>query len=189
MKIICTQENLKSGLATVGRIISSTNTLPILNNLLIKTENGLLKISSTNLEIAITTTVRCKIEEDGGVTVTSKTLVDLVNNLPNKNITFQTKENELLIETENYHTSVKTLPMEEFPLIPTVEGKNTLNLDSQELKKALDQVVFAASTNQTQPEMSGILFSKSSGELRVAATDRYRLAERKMVLPQDQQNP
>src|SRR4051812_38530865 len=103
MRIICTQENLKAGLATVGRIISSTNTLPILNNILIKTENGLLKISSTNLEIAITTSIRCKVEEEGEVTVVSKTFVDLVNNLPNKNLNLQTKENQLLVETENYH--------------------------------------------------------------------------------------
>src|SRR5579864_7888209 len=116
MKIICTQENLKSGLATVGRIISSTNTLPILNNVLVKTENGLLKISSTNLEIAITTHIRCKVEEEGEVTVVCKTITDLVNTLPNKNITLEVKNNQLSVETENYHTSVKTLPAEEFPL-------------------------------------------------------------------------
>jgi DNA polymerase-3 subunit beta len=92
MKIICTQENLKAGLSAVGRIISSSHTLPshtlpILNNLLLRTENGVLKISSTNLEIAITNSIRCKIEEEGVLTVASKTLIDLVNNLPNKNIT------------------------------------------------------------------------------------------------------
>src|SRR5436853_5288811 len=106
MKVICTQENLKAGLATVGRIITTTNTLPILNNLLIKTENGVLKISSTNLEIAITTNVRCKVEENGAITVSSKTFVDLINNLPNKNINLQTNQNELLIEAENYHTKI-----------------------------------------------------------------------------------
>ncbi len=182
MKVICTQENLKAGLATVGRIISSTNTLPILNNLLIKSENGLLKISSTNLEIAITTSVRCKVEEDGAVTVVSKTLVDLVNNLPNKNISLQTSNNELLIEAENYHTKIKTLPAEDFPLIPEVEGKLNLVLNSQDLKMAIDQVFYAASTNQTQPEISGVLFAIGGDGLRVVATDRYRLAEKKLVL-------
>lgn len=180
MKVICTQENLKQGLSTVGRIISSSNTLPILSNLLIKTENGQLKISSTNLEVAITTQLRCKVEQDGGVTVVSKTINDLINNLPNKNITLETKGNELKIETDNYHTSIKTLPTEEFPLIPKVETGKTLNLDSQELKISLDQVVFAASTNQTQPEISGILLSCDEKGLRIVATDRYRLAERKL---------
>ena len=182
MKIVCTQENLKSGLMTVGRIISSTNTLPILNNILLKTDSGVLKISSTNLEIAITTSVRCKIEEPGEVTVSSKTFVDLVNNLPNKNIVLESKGSEMLIDAENYHTKLKTLPAEEFPLIPQVENKNSISCDAQELKNSIDQVVFAASTNQTQPEISGILFAKDGQELRVVATDRYRLAEKKLVL-------
>jgi len=180
MKVICTQENLKLGLSTVGRIISSSHTLPILNNVLLKTENGLLKISSTNLEIAITNSIRCKVEEDGVLTVSGKTLTDLVNNLPNKNITLQSKDRQLFVEAENYHTNIKTLPAEEFPLIPEVEGKNVLKLEAQELKNTLDQVLFAASTNQTQPEISGVLFAGEKGGLRLAATDRYRLAEKKM---------
>ena len=182
MKVICTQENLKMGLSTVGRIISSSNTLPILGNLLIKTENGLLKISSTNLEIAITTQVRCKVEEEGEITVVSKTVNDLINNLPNKNITLSSSSAGLSLETDNYHTVIKTLPAEEFPLIPKLEGGSLISLDSQELKASLDQVVFAASTNQTQPEISGVLFAQENNELKIAATDRYRLAEKKLVL-------
>jgi DNA polymerase-3 subunit beta len=185
MKIVCTQENLKNGLAVVGRIISNSNTLPILNNLLLKTENGLLKVSATNLEIAIISSIRCKVEEEGVVTVSSKVLGDLVNNLPNKNISIQSKEAGLFIETENYHTNIKTLPADEFPLIPEVEGKNVLSLNSQELKTALDQVVFAASSNQTQPEISGILFAYEGENLRIAATDRYRLAERLVPTPKN----
>ena len=123
MKLICTQENLKTGLMVVGRILSSTGTLPILNNILVKTENGLLKISSTNLEIAITTHIRCKVEEEGETTVSCKTITELINNLPNKNLTLQTTNNQLSIETENYHTSIKTLPPEEFPLIPIIDNK------------------------------------------------------------------
>lgn len=182
MKVVCTQENLKAGLAIVGRIISSTNTLPILNNLLIKTENGLLKIYSTNLEIAITTQVRCKVEEEGEITVVGKTINELISSLPNKNITLETKNGEMKVETENYHTVIKTLPAEEFPLIPKLDGGQSLNLEAISLKNSLDQVVFAASTNQTQPEISGVLFSEDGGELKVVATDRYRLAEKKIPL-------
>ncbi len=142
----------------------------------------MLKVSATNLEIAITNNIRCKVEEEGAVTVSSKTLVELVNNLPNKNINIQTKENTLFVEVENYHTNIKTLPADEFPLIPEVEGLNTLNINSQELKTALDQVVFAAATNQTQPEISGILFVCEENGLRIAATDRYRLAEKRILV-------
>lgn len=182
MKIICTQENLRVGLLSVGRIISSSVSLPILNNVLLKTENGLLKVSSTNLEIAITTYVRCKVEEEGVITVACKTLSDLVNSLPNKNISLESKENELSLEAENYHTSIKTLPADEFPLIPEVENHKTFSIPAQEIKQALSQVVFAVSTNQTQPEISGVLFKLENGNLKIAATDRYRLAEKKLKL-------
>lgn len=182
MKVICTQENLKTGLSIIGKVLSSTNTLPILNNILMKAEHGVLKIYSTNLELAISTQVRCKTEEEGGITVVGKTLADLVNNLPNQNATIQTNGLELGVEVENYHTSIKTMPAEEFPLIPVVTDGQTMSIEAQELKNALDQVSFAASSNQTQPEISGVLFVVTAGVLRVVATDRYRLAEKKIKL-------
>ncbi len=185
MKVVCTQENLKAGLVTVGRIISPNNTLPILNNILIKTENGQLKIASTNLEVAISTTIRCKTEEEGEVTVLAKTVSDLVNNLPNKNIVLEAKNGQMLLDAENYHTSIKTIPSEEFPLIPQIDNSEGIVVNAQDLKKALDQVVFAASTNQTQPEISGIFLSLKEKTLKIVATDRYRLAERKMNLEKE----
>ena len=185
MKIVCTQENFKQGLLTVGRIISSSNTLPILNNLLIKTENGLLKICSTNLEIAIITHIRCKVENEGEVTVVCKTLTDLVNTLPNKNISLEAVEGQLNIEAENYHTSIKTLPAEEFPLIPTIDNQHTLTIEATDLKTAIDQVIFAVSLNQTQPEISGVLLKLEDRSLKTVATDRYRLAEKLFTLKQE----
>lgn len=182
MKIICTQENLKNGLMTAGRIISPNNTLPILNNILIKTNNGLLTIASTNLELAVSTNIRCKVEEEGGITVFSKTIIDLINNLPNKNITLEVKNNELHLETENYHTTIKTLPIEEFPLIPEVEGTEKLTIAAQDLKNAVNEVVFAVSTNQTQPEISGIFMGVENNNVTLTATDRYRLAEKKLTV-------
>lgn len=182
MKIICTQENLKSGLLSVGKIVSTNNTLPILSYILIKTENGLLKLSSTNLEIATTTFVRCKIEQEGEFAVLSKTIIELINNLPNQNIIIEKINNQIKIETDNYHTLINILPGEEFPLIPTVEKKDTISIEAQGLKKSLDQVVHAASTNQTQPEISGILMEIEGNSIKIVGTDRYRLAEKKMVL-------
>lgn len=178
MKVVCTQENLKIGLLAVGRIISPNNSLPILNNILLKTENGQLTLSSTNLEIAITTQIRCKIEEEGGITVFSKTITDLINNLPNKNIILENTEQNLQINTENFKTTIKTLPIEDFPLIPQIENNQKLTINSQLFKKSLDQVIFATSNNQTQPEISGVLLLINKLQLTVTATDRYRLSEK-----------
>jgi DNA polymerase III subunit beta len=180
MKLICTQENLKAGLGTVSRIISSVNTLPILSNLLLKTENGQLKISSTNLELAINTNIRCKVEVEGQTTVVAKTFSELVNNLPNDNLTLLQEASDLIIQTENQEFKIKTLPAEEFPFIPQGPTENQFVMEPEVLRSALNQVSFAASTNQTQPEISGIFFSVNAGKQRLAATDRYRLAEKIM---------
>jgi len=178
MKLICTQENLKTGLTAASRIISSINTLPILNNLLLKTEEGQLKIFSTNLELAINTAIGCKVEKEGQTTVVAKTFNELVNNLPNNNLLLENENGKLLIQTENQTFKIKTLPAEEFPFIPQNQNNNPIILEPESFKAAINQVSFAVSTNQAQPEISGIYFLLRAGEVRLAATDRYRLAEK-----------
>lgn len=181
MKITCTQENLKTGLQSVSRIIGNSNTLPILNNLLLKTENGLLKIVSTNLEISIYTTIRCKVEEVGEACVPAKTLTDLVSTLPSKNVCLEVVGSSLKVTSEKYNAQIKILPSEDFPSVPLVESQTSFVARAGELKFALQEVLFAASVNETQPEISGVLFKGTDAGCMFVATDRYRLAEKKVV--------
>lgn len=178
MKIICTQENLKNGLQVVSRIVGSSSTLPILNNVMLETENGQLKLSGTNLEVGISTYIRCKIETEGGICLGAKTLQELINNLPNENITIESGEVDTNISTDNYHTKIKHLSTEDFPLIPKIEDGLQVQVGGEELKNIFDQVVFAASTSETQPEISGVLCNFGPTQTVFAATDRYRLAEK-----------
>ncbi len=178
MKIICTQENLKNGLLLTTKIITNNNTLPILNNILLKTENGQLKICSTNLELAINTKIRCKVEEEGQTTVHARMLMDLVNNLNNENLNIEAKDGNIEIKTENQKFNLKTLNAEEFPFTPDSKNTNQYNIKPLDFKQAMQQVVFATSANQTQPEISGVYVSFNQKQIRVVATDRYRLAER-----------
>lgn len=178
MKITLKQENLKNGLLITSRIIGNTNTLPILNNVLLKTDNGLLYISSTNLEIGLTTQVRCKIDEPGEVCIPAKIINDLIASLPQGNIEIESKGSEVEIKTGTYKTKIHSLPSEDFPKIPEIDRKESFNINGQELKKSIDDVVFAASTNETQPEISGVLLSVNQNEIKLVATDRYRLAEK-----------
>lgn len=177
MKIICTQENLRNGLQQVSRIVGTSQTLPILNNVLLQTENGQLKISATNLEMGMSTSVRCKIEQDGGVCINAKVLLDLVNNLPNENITIEVGDAETSVVTERYQTKIKHLPVEDFPSIPAVEDGILVAIAAADLKEVLDSVSFAASTSETQPEISGISMRFENGKMTAVATDRYRLGE------------
>ncbi len=182
MKVICTQENLKNGLQTVSRIITTSNTLPILNNVLLKTEHGLLTLSATNLEIGITTQIRCKVEIDGAVCLPAKTLSDLVSSLPNSTITLEVENNGVSIKTDRYFTLLKSLPSEDFPLIPKIEEGLVIRIGPETLKSAFEQVIFAVSTNETQPEISGVYVLPGTDSLKLVATDRYRLAEKTLAI-------
>jgi DNA polymerase-3 subunit beta len=144
---------------------------------LLQTENGQLKISATNLEMGISTLVRCKIEAEGGVCIAAKVLLDLVNNLPNENITLESGDAETAITTEHYQTKIKHLPAEDFPLIPTVDDAIIVEVAAGDMKLALDSTAFAASTSETQPEISGISLKFEDTKVIITATDRYRLAE------------
>ena len=177
MKIICTQENLRNGLQQVSRIVGSSLTLPILNNILLQTENGQLKISATNLEMGMSTLIRCKIEKEGGVCIAAKVLLDLVNNLPNDNITIEVGESETSVTTERYQTKIKHLPVEDFPVIPAVEDGILVAISAASFKEVIDSIGFAASTSETQPEISGIAMKFENSKLTAVATDRYRLGE------------
>jgi len=182
MKFSCTQENLNKGLLIVSHIASKNITLPILNNVLIKAENGALKLSATNLEIGVYCTLRGKIEKEGNFTVQAKLLSDYISLLPNIRVDFELKDGNLYIESESGKTIIKGTPADEFPLIPQVEKKQGYSCNPKEFKKALSQVIFAAAFDESRPEISGVLMNFIDNELILAATDSYRLAEKRIKL-------
>lgn len=182
MRITCTKENLKKILNLASKISSSGATLPILNNLLLKTEAGQLYVYSTNLEIAIKTWTGGQIEETGAITVPARTLAEFINNTNEEKILLETKTNDLYIKTDKTETLIKGLPAEDFPLIPEIKPKSTSEISGGELAESLGQVAFATAFSETQPELSGVLFSFEGKTLRLAATDRYRLAEKTLSL-------
>jgi len=182
LKIFSLQENLKQGLALVGHVSGKNVNLPILNNVLIKAEEGKIRLIATNLEIGVISTVRGKIERGGSFTVNSKIISDCINLLPNKKIGLEQKENDLLVDCENYQAKVRGQSSEEFPLIPGVDRKNYFSADVGEVKKAISQVIFATAASETRLELSGVLFVFSGDNLTMAATDSYRLAEKKIKI-------
>ncbi len=182
MKIFSLQENLKQGLALVGHVAGRNVNLPILNNVLIKAEEGKIRLVATNLEIGIVSTVRGKIENNGSFTVNSKIISDCINLLPNKKVGLEHKGGDLLIDCENYQAKAKGQSAEEFPLIPEVDKGACFSAQADEVKKAISQVIFATAASETRLELSGVLFAFAGNNLTVAATDSYRLAEKKIQI-------
>ncbi|MFH0852079.1 MAG: DNA polymerase III subunit beta [bacterium] len=178
MKITCLQENLKTNLNITQNIVGKNLTLPILNNLLLETDGGRLKISSTNLEIGVNTWTSGKIEKNGSLTCPAKILSSFVNSLPNKKIELETKENSLFVRCENYKAMIKGLPSDDFPLIPQIKTKPFFVFKkSDSLKNDLGAVVVSAAISESRPEFSGVLFKFSKESVKFVATDSFRLAE------------
>lgn len=182
LKIFSLQENLKQGLALVSHVSGKNINLPILNNILIKAEAGKIRLIATNLEIGVVSAVRGKIEREGLFTVNAKIIFDCINLLPNKKIGLEQKADNLLIDCENYQAKVRGQSAEEFPLIPEVDRKNYFSAKAEEVKKAVSQVIFATAASETRLELSGALLVFSGDNLTMAATDSYRLAEKKIKI-------
>ncbi len=185
MKIIIVQENLKNALLVVSKAVATSSTLPILGNVLLKTDSGLLKISATNLEISISERVRCKIESDGAVCLPARLLMEVVSSMPGLPVTLEVVAQGLSITAEKYHTILKTVPTEDFPVINDTFPENHFSLLARQLKPALEGVLFATSTNETQVELTGVYMARESAQVVFAATDRYRLAESKIAIPEN----
>jgi DNA polymerase-3 subunit beta len=189
MKFSILKENLNTALFIAGHITGRNINLPILNNIMIEARDGNIKLISTNLEIGIIHNIRGKIEKEGSFTVDSKVITDYVGLLPNnRKIDIENRDNNLLIECENFKTKINGQSADEYPPIPVIDKNNYYSIKIEEFKRALTQVIFAVSNSETRIELSGVFFSFSSEKLTLAATDSYRLAEKKINLKSNLKN-
>lgn len=180
MKLQVTQENLSRALTTVARVADTHGTLPILANVLIKAQNNRLSVSATNLDIAITEFLGAKIERGGEITVPANLLANFISSLPDGIINLELVDNKLKISTTQYESSINGLVADDFPVMPAIEKSETVNVDAKSIKKALQQVVFAASVVDSRPVLCGVYVFSSKNKLYVVATDSSRLAEKEV---------
>lgn len=178
MKIKCTQENLHMGLSIVGQLATKSSSLPILNNVLLHAEKNSISITTTNLEIGIKTIIRGKVEREGSFTVNARVFSEYISLLPKEIVEISLEKDEVEIKTKKTQTRIKSIPADEFPLLPDVEKSHPFKVSSNELKTAVSQVIFAASHDETRMELSGVLFQFRPNKLVLAATDSFRLSEK-----------
>jgi DNA polymerase III subunit beta len=187
MKLSCLQENLKRGLSIVGHAVAGKSTLPVLSNILLSTDDGRLKLAATNLEIGITCWIGAKIEGEGAITVPAKLLSDVIGSLPNDKVTLtlDARTQTLNITCARFETNIKGIEAEEFPVIPTVSDRApSASFPPDALREAIDQIAFAAATDDTRPVLTGVLMRLKGNRVTFAAADGFRLAQRAMELPE-----
>jgi len=180
MKVSCLQENLAKGLSIVSRAVAARSTLPVLGNILLASDNARLRLSATNLELGITCWIGAKIEEEGSTTVPAKTLVDLVNTLPQDKV-----EMSLVVRTQTLNLScgrvqanIKGIDAQEFPLIPPANLDDALQLNVEDFREMINHVIFAAATDEARPILTGVLAKIEGGQVTLAAADGFRLSLR-----------
>lgn len=179
MKLTCTQADLALALSLVNRAVSPNNTLPVLNNILIRAEAKRLFLCATNLEIAISASIEANVENEGALTVPAKAFASYVSLLQENEVDLAVMNgNTLVIRTAGSESKMKGISSEEFPLLPKLDAPTSFTLPVQELKEAIEQVVFAASTNISRPVLTGLYWKIEGKQLKLVATDSYRLGEK-----------
>lgn len=181
MKFSCLKENLLLGINIAGHLSSKTISLPILNNILLRAEKNTLALITTNLETGIYHEVRGKTEENGECLVPARLLIELAPLLPDDTIILNISNEGLSIKAKNLNTTLRTAPIADFPIIPTID-KPIYNLSTKttQLINALDKAGFAMGRIEHRPQFGGALFmvdEQDKQKIIVVATDSYRLSE------------
>lgn len=184
MKVSVQQQHLAHGLGMVSRAVSPRSTLPVLANILVTTDEGRLRLSATNLELGISSWIPAQIHEEGSITVPARTFADLISALPNDavHLTLNTRTQTLTVNCGSNVTDIKGIDAQEFPPMPVPDLAEGVSLNVTDFKEMIQQVVFAASTDDARPVLQGVLMTIAEEQITLAATDGFRISVRNALL-------
>jgi DNA polymerase-3 subunit beta len=181
MKFAVLQDNFAKAVNTASRFASPRAQLPILGSILLSAAKTKLFVSSTNLEISVSSQIGAKVEKEGEICVPSRVISELVGNLPKETITVEAEKEQLKISSPGFSSNILGMNTSDFPKIPiSIVKDKAVALPREEFVKALGQVVFAASIDETRPVLTGVLFIWGKSELTLVATDGFRLSQKKI---------
>jgi DNA polymerase-3 subunit beta len=180
MKTVLLQEKLKEGLSAIERISSRSFSLPSLNNVLIKTIKNFICLEATNLEIGLRWWILAKTEKEGEIAVPSGLFSSFISLLPNEKLELESVETNLKIKHGAQTTQIKGFSSEDFPVIPQIKENGAVLFESGPFCEGLGQVIGVPSLSASRPEISGIHFLLQKNQAVIAATDSFRLGEKKI---------
>src|SRR6266581_1827730 len=177
MKFTITREQLQEGLSAVAAAVPAKTTLPVLANVLVEVTKQGLRLSGTDLDIAVTTTVPAEVDAEGAVTLPAKKLVDIARELPSGPVRITAAgESRVGIECGRSKFKLLGLPREEFPSFPAVKFDGAWKAAAGVVHKLVGHVAFAASTEESRPILNGVLWELRADRMRMVATNGHRLA-------------
>ncbi len=182
MKFETNTEHLFTAVSTAARFAEKRANLPVLASILIVAEGGRLVLRSTNLECGVEIQVAAKISEDGIVAIPASVLLGFLSNARGKTLTCSLEGEVCRFETERAQASIKTIPNDDFPVLPRVSAERSFTCKGADLAKAIHNVAYCASLSAIKPELQSVLLYGESGKIIAVATDSFRLAEKAIPL-------
>lgn len=176
MKFSCEKEKLLKAINSVVKGVASKTTMPILEGILIQTNDNEIKLTTYDLEIGIEYIIESEVEEQGSTVVNAIMFSEIIRKLPDTEINITINENNLLvIECEGSLYKLATMNPDEFPELPKIDIENSIELEQRVLKNMIRKTIFAVSTEENRPIFTGCLFEVSNNKLNVVSIDGFRL--------------
>ncbi len=178
MKIICEREKILKAINSVTKAVAIRTTMPILEGILIQTNEDTVKMTCYDQELGIEYLIKdCNIEEQGATVVSAIMFSEIIRKLPDTEIKIEVNDNNLLvIECEGSLYKLATMNPDEFPELPEINIENSIELEQSTLKEMIRKTIFATSSEENRPIFTGSLFEVKNNKLNVVAVDGFRLA-------------
>ena len=183
MKFICEKEKILKGINSVINGVASKTTMPVLEGILVQTNDNNVKLTSYDLEIGIEYILEANVEIQGTTVINATMFSEIIRKLPNKEIKITLNENDLLeIECEGSLYKLATMNPDEFPELPQINVDNSIEIEQNILKDMIKRTIFAVSNEENRPIFTGCLFEVKDSKLNIVAVDGYRMAIRSKEL-------
>lgn len=178
MRIRAERDDLADVLARAGRAVGTRSPLPILQGVLCEVSGGTLTVTGTDNEITVRTFLEVEMTEEGSTVIPAKLAADAVRKLPAGAVTMTADESQVEITGNGPRFNLRAMSVDDYPKVSDADVTDAVQVDGSQLVHALAQVGVAASGDDARPTLTGVLFEANEGELRLVATDSYRLAVR-----------
>jgi len=176
MNFTITRQNLHNGLAAVSASIPSKTTLPVLSNILFEARDGEVRMSGTDLDVAVRVRVPAEVKQAGSLTAPGKKLQEIVRELPDHPVEVTTRGEQIELKCGKSHFKLNGLPADEFPTLTEVDFSSGLTVTGTNLNGLIQRTSFAVSTEESRPILNGVLWELRDGEMKMVATNGHRLA-------------
>ena len=184
MKFVCYKDKIMKALNSVVKGVASKTTMPILEGILIQTNDNEIKLTTYDLELGIEYKMECDVQEQGSIVVNATMFTEIIRKLPDSEINISLNENNLLtIDCEGALYKLATMNPDEFPELPKIEVENSVTLEQSALKNMIRKTIFAVSQEETRPIFTGCLFEINNNKLNIVVIDGFRLALRTINIP------